>query len=66
MMIGKITKIEDKVATVEMTYGETLHFITSHKSVTHGEKFDVGDEVSIRMSRDNSRVASIVPADPRP
>lgn len=66
MMIGKITKIENAEAFVEMTYGETLRFMTTHKSVTHGEKFDVGDEVSIRMSRDNSRVASVVPAQPRP
>ena len=66
MIIGKITKIENKEAFVTVSWGEELRFMTTHKSVTHGEEFVVGDEISIRMSRDNSRIASVVPAQPRP
>lgn len=66
MIIGKISKIENSEAFVEVAPGEVLRFMTTHKSVTHGETFAVGDEISIRMSRDNSRIASVVPAQPRP
>ena len=65
MMIGRITKIENKEAFVDVA-GEELRFMTTHKSVTHGESFSVGDEISIRLSRDNSRIDSVVPAHPRP
>ena len=63
MTIGEIEKIEAKMATVRLGPDQVAYFMVSHNSVTHGHKFNVGDRVSIRFGRDNSRVVSVVPAD---
>lgn len=60
MTIGEIIKVDPKLVTVQLTTGDITHFIPTHKSVTHGHDFKVGDRVSIRWSRDNSRIASVV------
>ncbi len=62
MTIGEIVAIDAKLATVRLGPGDEVQFIPTHKSVTHGHVFKVGDRVSIRFSRDNSRIASVVPA----
>jgi hypothetical protein len=66
MNIGKIISIEAKWAKVELAPGEFVEFKVSHQSVVHGHKFAIGDEVSLRFSRDNGRVVSVVPASPTP
>jgi hypothetical protein len=66
MNIGKIISIEAKWAKVELAPGEFAEFNVGHQSVVHGHKFTIGDEVSLRFSRDNSRVVSVVPASPTP
>lgn len=60
MTIGEITKLEGKLATVQLTSGEIAYFDPTHRSVTHGQRFTLGDRVSIRYSRNNLRVASVV------
>ena len=63
MTIGEIISLENRQAVVLLSDGTRVSFITSHQSVVHGYIFRVGQTVSIRWSRDNSRVASVVPAD---
>jgi hypothetical protein len=63
MNIGEIIKIEGNLATVRLGPDRVVYFSPSHKSVTHGHVFKVGDWISLRFSADNSRVASVVLAD---
>lgn len=62
MTIGEIISIEDKLATVRLSYGELVRFNVTHRSVTHGHLFGVGDRVSLRVSTDGRRIVSVVPA----
>jgi hypothetical protein len=63
MYIGKIVSIEDKIAKVQLSTTEFAYFNVTHQSVVHGRRFALGEEVSVRFSRNNLRVESVVPAD---
>jgi len=63
MNIGKIVSIEDKIAKVQLAPTEFVYFNVTHQSVVHGHRFTLGEEVSVRFSRNNLRVESVVPAD---
>lgn len=64
MTIGEIIALEPKLATVRLNdgSGDLVYFGPHQQSVVHGVVFKLGDRVSIRFARDNSRVASVVPA----
>jgi hypothetical protein len=65
MIRGTIARLEPKLAWVDVDgEEEPMLFFPHWRSVTHGARFEVGDRVSIRLSRDNSRIASIVHLDP--
>lgn len=66
MITGHISKLERKDATITLDGpdGDELHFNPTHKSVCYGEVFVIGDRVSVRMSRNNLRVDSVVKLPP--
>lgn len=65
MTTGTIRKIEGTLATVATDpHGGERYFSLTAKSITHGVTFRLGQRVSLRFSRDNLRIVSVVSLQP--
>jgi len=59
MLTGKIINIQGNMAFVEANDGKApLNFLLNSPAA-HGEHFRLGDEVTIRMDRDNVQPVSV-------